>query len=100
MTPAVSAALLRELRRLVDICDRDATLPDGSNPDTLGAHAAIDAADRDDAPPFCYNRPSFLACAYPVGSLARCSICGALVPMAAGKGETTRMALHLPGVDS
>lgn len=35
-------ALIRELRRLVEICDREATYPDGSSPDTLGAHVLLD----------------------------------------------------------
>lgn len=42
---AAAPGLLKELRRLVEICDREATYEDGSSPDTLGAHAAIAKAE-------------------------------------------------------
>jgi hypothetical protein len=34
-------AMRRELRRLVDLCDTEATMFDGSNPDTRAAHALL-----------------------------------------------------------
>ena len=39
----------RELRRLAEICDTEATLPDGSSPDTTAAHALLGDFDEDDA---------------------------------------------------
>jgi hypothetical protein len=39
----VRPAVRHELVRLVRICDTEATLPDGSNADTLGAHALLDS---------------------------------------------------------
>jgi hypothetical protein len=39
-------AMRRELRRLVDLCDTEATMFDGSNPDTRAAHALLGDFDK------------------------------------------------------
>lgn len=39
-------AMRRELRRLVNLCDTEATMFDGSNPDTRAAHALLGDFDK------------------------------------------------------
>ena len=41
MSQLLISRLKAELERLVQLCDTEAVMPDGSSPDTLGAHAVL-----------------------------------------------------------